>query len=330
MIDVTQIVCRSRLFAFGVAVVALVGACQATVLAQGSAPDSARAARRFAPGVLTTIEPQIDREDGVSIHDIVEIRAQQDLEWEPKTLAKSQTLFAMADSAPYLQDVWCLEFTFKPMRMIEVDLPRPDGTVRRELVWYMVYRVRNTGAAAQAVLADDGTYSTKPQTAGALRFLPQFVLTSHDVPGPDGAPKSYLDRVLPAANAPIVEREFRGGALLNSVQMASRELAVEEGRSQQGEWGVATWQGVDSDTDFFSIYVGGLTNAYQWDDPEGAFTAGDPPGTGRTFRRKMLQLNFWRPGDRYGQDEREIRYGVPEGKGALYEGGDGVTHRWVF
>ena len=54
------------------------------------------------------------------------------------------------------------------------------------------------------------------------------------------------------------------------------------------------------------------------------------PGAGRSFVRKTLQLNFWRPGDELLQDEREIRYGVPVGKADLYGVDDGVAYRWVY
>ena len=57
---------------------------------------------------------------------------------------------------------------------------------------------------------------------------------------------------------------------------------------------------------------------------------GDPPGTGRTFTRKILQLNFWRPGDDYLQNEKEIRFGVARGKADLYDVPEGVAYRWVY
>ena len=85
-------------------------------------------------------------------------------------------------------------------------------------------------------------------------------------------------------------------------------------------WGVATWTDVDPRIDFFSVYVGGLTNAYRWERHARApIKPGDPPGKGRQFARKMLQLNFWRPGDELQPIERELRYGVPLGKADLYD-----------
>ena len=101
---------------------------------------------------------------------------------------------------------------------------------------------------------------------------------------------------------PIQQRELPRGELLNSVEMAKQDLHVEAGRTQRGVWGVAMWEDVDPQIDFFSVYVGGLTNAYQWTDPPGAFKLGDRPGKGRKFTRKTLQLNFWRPGDDIGPE----------------------------
>jgi hypothetical protein len=161
--------------------------------------------------------------------------------------------------------------------------------------------------------------------------VPEFVLVSQDAaPGQQQVRKAYLDRIIPAAAGPIQRREMSGTRLLNSVEMAELELRIESGRSQRGAWGVATWMDVDPAIDFFSVYVGGLTNAYQRVDPPGAYKLGDGPGTGRTFTRKTLQLNFWRPGDEYDQNEREFRFGAAPERGALYGGSEGVAYRWVY
>jgi hypothetical protein len=326
---------RQRLLAAAILFVATVSVSLASAQVGSAVSATVRATnaagREFAPGVLTTIEPDVDRSAAILVHDLVEIRSDEKLTWKPASFPQSRTLHEMAAAAPFVQDVWCLEFTFKPLRMIEVDVPQPGGQTQRQLVWYMVYRVRNTGAAEHGEVHPDGTFSTTPAPVDSLRFMPHLVLTSHDLDD-QGEPvrKSYLDRVLPAAIEPIGKREFGAGELLHSVQMAQQTLPLETGRSQQGRWGVATWVGIDPDVDFFSVSVRGLTNAYQWEDPAGAYQAGDPPGKGRTFTWRVLQLNFWRPGDRFGENEREIRYGAAPDKGAYYEGGEGVAYRWVY
>jgi len=276
----------------------------------------------FAPGVVTTIPPDLQPEETVSTHDIVEVRARADAQWKPALLSDSRTLYGMSQDAKFRRDAWCLEFSFKPLRMIEVDVPG-EGP---KLVWYMVYAVRNTGQTLRPVESEDGVASAVPGQGGPVRFIPSFVLESHDRTA-DGQPVhiAYLDRVVPAAVSAIEAREGRGRQLLNSAEMAQREIGVD-----QKLWGVATWEDVDPRLDFFSVYVGGLCNAYRWTDPAGAYQPGNPPGTGREFVRKTLQLNFWRPGDEFRQHESEIRFGVAHGKSDLYGVGDGVAHRWLY
>jgi hypothetical protein len=287
--------------------------------------------RQLAPGVLTTIPPNFAPEDTVSTHDLLEVRANQALQWKPEFLAANETLFGMADKVKFRRDITCLEFAFKPLRMIEVDVPVGAGGRERKVVWYLVYRVRNTGQVLKPVPGKDDVYSTAMGKGGPVRFMPQFVLESQDrLATGERVSKAYLDRVIPAAVAAISQRETPDRMLLNSVQMAEETIPVSDGRIDRSVWGVATWVDVDPRIDFFSIYVGGLTNAYRWEDTPGAYKAGDPPGKGRSFARKTLQLNFWRPGDELAPNEREFRFGVPTGKPGLYDVKDGVAYRWVY
>ena len=308
--------------------VALAVVCTDSVEAQGL---SARAPRPFAPGVVTTIPPDFEPAETVSTHDLVEIRANPEAPWKPELLADSRTLYGMSEGVKFRRDVSCLEFSFKPLRMIRVDVPSPDGRMERKIVWYMVYSVRNTGEVLKPVELADGVMGAKIGNGGPLRFIPSFVLESHDLSA-TGEPveKAYLDRLIPSAFAAIQAREAHNRTLLNSAEMAEQILQPSDGRQDNSVWGVATWTDVDPRIDFFSVYVGGLTNAYRWVDPAGAYNAGEPPGTGRQFTRKTLQLNFWRPGDEHLQDEREIRFGVARGKGGLYDVSEGVAYRWLY
>lgn len=285
----------------------------------------------FPPGVLTVVEPTLDRLDAISLHDVVELRANKNLAWDPYSTTNSRTLYEMAKDAPYPQQVWCLEFAFKPLRMIEVDVPASDGRLQRKLIWYMVYRVRNTGAGLKPEVQPDGSFVTEAASTEPIRFRGQFTLVSQDRDRQgQRIRKAYLDRLIPAAIEPIRQRELPGGELKSSIEIAQHALDIESGRMQRGVWGVAMWESVDPEMDFFSVFVAGLTNAYKWTDPAGSYAAGDAPGKGRQFARKMLQLNFWRPGDEIEQDEREIRLGAAPGQGALYDSGEGVAYRWVY
>jgi hypothetical protein len=303
-------------------------------LAAESSGQDTPAPGPFAPGVLTTIAPDMSPDETVSTHDLIELRVDPALRWnpEPEFLAASRTVHGMSTGVKFRREVTCLEFSFKPLRMVHVDVPQPDGKMQRKLIWYMVYRVRNTGRALKPVEQDASAYAAEIGPGQPVRFLPHFVLESQDrEPSGERVDKAYLDRVIPAAVEVIRRREMRGDMpLLNSVQMSEQLIPVSDGRTDQGVWGVATWEDVDPRLDFFSIYVGGLSNAYRWEDTPGAFQPGDFPGKGRRFSRKILQLNFWVPGDEFLQEEREIRYGVPAGKADLYDVGEGVAYRWVY
>ncbi len=285
---------------------------------------------RFAPGVLTTIAPEVTREDLVEVHDMIELRANPQLEREPNASTKSRTLYEMAKSVSFRRDAWCLELSFKPLRMIYVDIPQPSGKMQRKLIWYLVYRVRNTGVGLSPQQQEDRTFTAVEKSIESLQFIPQFVLTSQDRDR-TGQPlrKAYLDRIIPAALQVIGRRELPGGELLNSVQISEHKLKLERGREIGGLWGVATWEDIDPQIDFFSVFVGGLSNAYTWQDSPEQFQLGNPPGKGRRFQRKQLQLNFWRPGDDLAENEQEIRYGSAPGKAGYYGTNEGVAYRWI-
>lgn len=315
----------------------IVGPIAAIIVALGwlipavSAQVAAPSPRQLAPGVLTTIPPNFAPEDTVSTHDVVEIRANPGLQWNPEFLSATKTLYGMADDVKFRRNVWCLELSFKPLRMIEVDVPLASGGAQRKLIWYLVYRVRNTGQVLKPVQGEDGVFTAEVAPGAPIRFLPQFVLESQDRQ-PSGEPVSiaYLDRVIPAAVQAITQREMPGQRLLNSVEMAEQPIPVSGERIDKAVWGVATWTDVEPRIDFLSVYVGGLSNAYRWEDTPGRYRPGDAPGKGRAFARKILQLNFWRPGDELLQSERELRYGVPVGKADLYGVPEGVAYRWVY
>jgi hypothetical protein len=303
--------------------------------------------RKLAPGVLKTVDPQRQWAEAFSRHDMVELLA----------VEPPDAKFDWARNVTFRHDVWTLQFEFKPVRMIHVDVPQPSGRMRRKLIWYMVYSVTNrkieektwylvyneqqekleekviavdgAGGVAEPppqygwmhpLQSQEGTYQiqflNKP-----IRFIPEFLLESHEFN------KVYPDRVIPVAigdprgKGPIWLREDPNQRFYTSVQMCDAGKGP-EGAVAVGEtvWGVAMWEDIDPRIDRFSVYVRGLTNAYRWQDEEGAYRQGSPIGTGRRLSRKTLKLNFWRPGDRYFEHEREIRYGIP----------GQVDYEWVY
>jgi hypothetical protein len=250
--------------------------------------------RTLAPWVMKKVDPNATVSETVSRHDIVELTAV-----DPK--------FDWAKDVAFRRDIWHLEFQFKPLRRILVDVPQDTGKMQRKPVWYLVYQVTNTGKVMHPVAEQDGTYKVE-QIDQPIRFVPEFLLYSPEFN------KTYPDRVIPTALGPIRMREDRNREFLTTVD-AVREIAP-----GQTLWGVAMWEDLDPRIDRFSIFVHGLTNAYEWQDQPGVFKPGSPLGTGRRLARKTLQLNFWWPGDDIDRGEDEIRFGIP---------GE-VDYQWVY
>lgn len=243
--------------------------------------------RRLAPGVLITIPPDMQVSETHNRQDIVE-------------LVSVDPQLAWARNVDFRRDVYCLQFEFKLPRLITVDLPQPSGRLQRKAIWYMVYRVTNRGGALRPVAEDDGTYRVEAADIPVI-FVPTFYLEAQT---PSGE-KRYPDRVIPLAKPLIQAREDMAIQFFDSTEIA-RTLEV-----GQTVWGVAMWEDIDPSIDKFSVLVAGLSNAYRWTDPPGAYKAGDPLGQGRVFQRKTLKLNFWRPGDEFIVKESQVRFGQP-------------------
>lgn len=146
------------------------------------------------PGAETTIPAQPDPQDTVTRHDMVEIQSANDqLNWKPEAGSPSKTLRVLTKDIPFRRDVWYLQFSFKPLRMINVDMPIANGRTEKRLVWYMVYRVTNLGEHLPADAAGADKQAADQPSTEKVYFHPQFVLESHEYQ------KAYLDRVLPQA-----------------------------------------------------------------------------------------------------------------------------------
>jgi hypothetical protein len=338
------------------AVMALAFSAQVALAQAAAQPEAAPI--EFAPGILTTIDPAPQNEEMFSgPRPLVEVPiAIEGLEYDPKLNPKAATVFERAKNVTLRRTIWNLEFSFKPLRMMYVDIPQPSGKMQRKLVWYMVYRVRNMGSHIKPkplVETVERTSAAEPNLVHTtyeaektnevelfgrlttdLRFFPHFVLASSEYD------KEYLDQVIPAALEPIRRREFPGREvdLKNSLTMSGVALPVSDPASNvdHSAWGVVTWVDVDPRIDYYKVFVQGLTNAYRFED--GEYKKGEAPGTGRKFTKKTLQLNFWRPGDTIDPHEEEIRYGCridadPAEQQAIFAeyGIDKpIDHQWVY
>ena len=318
----------SRFSALVFALVAVVFVCPGVAIGQegrtrARAPEGYR---RLVPGVMTTVPIQWDPAETVSFPSIVELLSIPGLHWTPQTVSKAETLVGKATNVPFHRDVWNLEFSFLPMRMITADVPQPDGKMRPTRIWYMVYRVTNRGGHLHPEQQPDGSWAIK-KVDHPVTFVPSFTLYNPELR------KSYLDKIIPVAMAPIRAQEDPRRRLLNSAEMMRQPIEVSTANEDRSVWGLATWESgfesgdmVDPRTDYFSIYVDGLSNAYKFVDQPGAYQAGDPPATGRHYREKTLQLNFWRPSDEFSDAETDIYLGTPTDLGI--EGR--IDYQWVF
>lgn len=173
--------------------------------------------------------------------------------------------------------VWALNFTFREPRLITVDVP---GRGRR-ICWYLWYQVINR--------------TQEPRT-----FVPDFELVTLDKPG------VYHDQVLPKVQDAIRQIEDPTGYqdIKNSVTIASQPIPVSKpDAAPAAVTGVAIWDDVNPDSNRYSIFVSGLSNGWS--------LAEVPPDNKLVVRRKTLQLNFKRVGDRFYQHSGEIRWVPP-------------------
>lgn len=276
---------------------------------------------RFAPGTVNVVPPAPLPEETFSgpltLNDLIE--AHPEIEWTPPDFpdgkpyfdARTRTLVEMARQVILRREVYCFEYAFKPLRQMYIDIPQPNGQLKRQLIWYMVYRVRYTGGDLRAtkpadldgsVAAVDALYSNIQKVSyDARRFFPTMVLVDQETQD------VFTDRIIPAAKSRIRVREKITAPLYNNVEITSVPIPRSGDPAAEGVWGVVTWPDVRPDIDFLSVYVYGLTNAFKLNEAAGAGDAGDEP----KLIKKALRLNFYRPGDEIRQVEDRVRFGVP-------------------
>ncbi|GHT46285.1 hypothetical protein FACS189454_07200 [Planctomycetales bacterium] len=319
----------------------------------------------IAPGGLTVIPPDIDFEDVAYRADVPELlknvpdapdELKDDIRFKKEVWTKQ---------IRHNREIWCLQFSFKPVRVIEVEIPNKEGKLDKKAVWYLVYNVKNLGkskidngkvtslgsylASASPEdktltlpVADDKTAFDVPRTAALsvreltgkfeltpgsgkeIIFQPQFVLTIHKLirdakaqNNPetgeieyltDETSVSYSDKQIPLALPQIIRREGMKSIPETSVSFPTKKIAA-----GQDYWGVATWTDIDPRINEFSVYVSGLTNAYQQIDKknaDGQYENTGKAGEGRVLKRKVLKTDWWRPGDQYTLSEAQIKFGA--------------------
>ena len=197
-------------------------------------------------------------------------------------------------------DLWVFEVDFKPMRMVWVDLTDPKtGEKKRELIWYLVYRVVNRDLARPEDKSDTAPVNNEDPVPVSM-FVPEFTLVTND----NDSQKSYDDVLLPEAQTAIILRERL--QLKNSVEVVGEvpPATPKNAKDENAIYGLVMWRGVDPETDFFTVFMTGFSNGYS--------KRKGPDGQPQIWRRTIVQ-EYWRPGDRFFQNEKEIRpKGEPE------------------
>ena len=320
----------------------------------------------LASGWLKTIPPSIDYESVANRADLTELLAvlpKPDPDLQDEARFNPQI---WATEVRHVRDVWCLEFSFKPVRIIDVDLPNTEGNFDRKKVWYLLYKVKNLGPAKldekklNSILGTavpegsemtlpvpmDITSKEKPRSTAlelrqqtglfapqqgkneTIRFVPQFLLaTNRLVVGTEPVENpatgqtewianttavAYSDRIIPLALLKIKEREKLAAMPETTVSIAEKKIA--EGEEYQG---VAMWTDVDPRVNEFSIFIGGLTNAYQWSNrvtEDGEYVNSGKIGEGRIIKRRVLKIDWWRVGDPKSLNESQIHFGSQDAK----------------
>ncbi len=272
------------------------------------------AQRNLAPGVLNVIAPEIDPRDAHSLP--MPLPGLEAPEYTPNFPPKTATLHGQTQHIVFFRDVWQYEFAFLGLRQLTIETQNTAGQTRDRNIWYMVYRIRNTGAAISHERVEDPKFGhvdyvqeQNPEQVDPVtlpnRFFGRFILEGWVQNTSTGlyTQVQYRDKVAPNIARLIQQVEDPDQELLNTVQMAAAELVkVPANTDQGGVWGVAVWYDVDPRIDYVSVKVTGLSNAYR---------ISTTPAGEMEFKHKTLQLNFWRPGDALDESDDVVDYGIP-------------------
>lgn len=267
--------------------------------------------RKFAAGVLNEIPSQLDVRDSFSLPmTLPGVKAEQH---QLETDSVGQTLFGMSERVILYRDVYQYDFAFTGLRQIRVPVVDVNGNNRNKNYWYMIYRVRdlNETLSYEEVKSkfefnqpSQVLKKGKPLDDKDRLFLPRFSLEGWVYLPTEKEYRrvAFRDTVSPAVVRTIRMQEDPRMALLDGVQMSKAKIPKVSPDSDVGLWGVAVFEDVNPYIDYVSVHVSGLTNAYRVKRAE---------DDSISFKRKTLQLNFWRPGDNLEEEKDPLTFGIP-------------------
>ncbi len=264
-------------------------------------------ARKLAPGVVKKIPIELNPRDTFTLpRALPGVDAEK---YEPKSIPVEDTLWGQSHRVIlYRDNVWEYEFSFLGLRQAQLRMPNEQGEIDNINVWYLVYRIRNTGASMsyEKKRANPDfpylSYDLQLNESGESprEFRPRFILEGSIESNKQYQRVEYPDQISPILLEQIRRIEDPNQPLLDSLQMAKIDIPLAKTEADPGVWGVAIWKDVDPRIDYVSVLVRGLSNGFRLDsDPA------KPP------RLKTLQLNFWRPGDRIAERRDDVDYGIP-------------------
>jgi len=166
------------------------------------------------------------------------------------------------------QGIWVLDFSYKPLRIVTVDVP---GKGRRQ-VHYLYYKVVN-------------------RTGAPRMFAPQFIMVNEKG-------EKIEDSVLSQAIPLIQTREDAAIPILGAVNVIGMIPPSTKANVDDAVFGVAVWEKWDPTADRYSIYVRGLSDGYK----EVPSESGGKP----VARYKTLKIDYIRRGDEHNLSEKEI------------------------
>jgi hypothetical protein len=170
------------------------------------------------------------------------------------------------------QGIWVLDFSFKSLRIVTVDIP---GKGRRQ-IHYLYYKVVN-------------------RTGAPRMFAPQFIMVNEKG-------DRFEDSVLPQAIPLIQTREDAAIPVQGAVNVIGMIPPSTKPNVDDAVFGVAAWEKWDPKSDRYSIYVRGLSDGYKE----------VPTETGKPVARyKTLKIDFIRRGDEHNLNEKEIELRDP-------------------
>jgi len=197
--------------------------------------------------------------------------------------------------------LWVLEVHLKPMRLVWVDSPAADGQSQREQIWYLAYKAINRPLTGLVSDDTDPVNELDPEPQKPL-FIPELTLVTYDDPATQVPAQVLRDVVMPSAVTAInrIEAHRPGEPILKDTVSVIQPVPDPVEPGQDGNWiyGVATWRGVDPNTDFFKVVLAGFTNGYEKHSEGGK----------DELYRKVLVQQFARPGDRFDPNQAEFNF----------------------